>query len=221
MTEFVPENDVIIEKNVKETVADPSAGNTQGSTGAKPPINVETKKKKSGSFGIFRAALSMLRKRPGEKGAKKSITKQKSTASNANWTKLVGSMRPLCLQETPQSPTAAAAAPPPQPADETIEETIQLQKQPSAAESIEEMIPPASPFASSSSGTMSQYSSAASLQDLYNCSDDEDEDPDEVFDAITGDEMIDAKAEEFIAQFYKQIQLQNSAAYYQHRDRGI
>ncbi|PIN01023.1 hypothetical protein CDL12_26476 [Handroanthus impetiginosus] len=221
MTEFMPENDVIIAKNVKETVTDPAAVYTHGAAGAKPPVNVETKKKKRGAFGIFSAALFMLRKRPGEKGAKKSITNQNSTASNANWTKLVGSMRPLCLQETPQSPTAAAAAQTPQPADETTKEIIQLQKQPSAAESIEEMISPASPFSTSSSGTMSQYASAASLQDLYNCSDDEDEDPDEVFDAITGDEMIDAKAEEFIAQFYKQIQLQNSAAYYHHRDRGI
>lgn len=211
----MPENDVTIAKNVKETVTDPVDE-------AKPPTNIETKKKKSGSFGIFRAALFMLRKRPAEKEAKKSITKQNSKASNANWTKLVGSMRPLCLQETPESPTAAVAASPlPQTAHEKIEEKIQLQKQPSAAESIEEMIPPASPFASSSSGTMSQYASAASLQDLYNCSDDEDEDPDEVFDAITGDEMIDAKAEEFIAQFYKQIQLQNTAASYYHRDRGI
>ncbi|KAL1543987.1 hypothetical protein AAHA92_20896 [Salvia divinorum] len=69
----------------------------------------------------------------------------------------------------------------------------------------------------SSSCTMSQYASANNLRDL--CNDDEEErHPDEVFDAIEGDEMIDAKAEEFIALFYKSIHHQNSI----HRqDRGV
>ncbi|KAK6135052.1 hypothetical protein DH2020_031199 [Rehmannia glutinosa] len=167
MTEFMPRNDVIDIENVKESAYPTAAA-----------VNPPGKKKKSGAFGIFRAALLVLRKRRGgEKGAKNVLAKQNSTASNnSNWTKLVGSMRPLRLQETADSP----------PADEIIGE----------------IIPPASPTASSSCGTMSQYASATSLRDLDldNSSDDE-EDPDEVFDAITGDEMIDAKAEEFIAHF--------------------
>ncbi|KAI3449420.1 hypothetical protein Pfo_006085 [Paulownia fortunei] len=218
----MPKNDVIIAKNVKESATDPTADKTPAAAAAaapKPPINADKKKKKSGAFGIFRAALFMLRKKPGEKGTKKTITKQNSTASKANWTKLVGSMRPLSLQETDQSPPPQQQQPL---ATERIEEMIPPQKQPSAAERLEEMIPPASPAASSSCGTMSQYASAASLRDLYNSSDDE-EDPDEVFDAICGDEMIDAKAEEFIAQFYKQMQLQKTAPthHHHHHDRGI
>ncbi|XP_011079593.1 uncharacterized protein LOC105163072 [Sesamum indicum] len=114
-------------------------------------------------------------------------------------------MRPLRLPE-------AALSPPP--ALKDIEEMIP----PPVIESIEE-IKPASPEVSCS-GTMSQYASATSLRDL-DVSDDEEgeEDPDEVFDAITGDEMIDAKAEEFIAQFYRQIHLQNtktSATHHRH-----
>ncbi|KAL7112562.1 hypothetical protein ACP275_04G009800 [Erythranthe tilingii] len=254
MTESVPENDV----NLGELDTHVASDKTSAAADGKPPlVNAERKKKKSGAFGIFRAALLMLRKRPGEKkAAKKTVSKQKSTASNGSWAKLVGSMRPLSgLQEAPESsplhqPTPVAAAAddgetnPPQKqasavADEGAiedEQTIPAQKSASASPdpaeiSSEETISAASPAASSSSssssssrGTMSQYASAASLRDLYNSSDDEDEeeeDPDEVFDAITGDEMIDAKAEEFIAQFYKQIQLQNTAKTHHHYYRGI
>lgn len=206
MTEFMPENDVIIGKNMKESARDDTADNTGAAAEAvQPPLNDDKKKKKkSGAFGIFRAALYMLRKRPEEKeAAKRAINKQKSKGSKANWKTLVESMRPLHMQETPQSP---------------------LHQQPSPVpESMVEFFPPASPAASSSCGTLSQFASATSLVDLYN-SDDEEEaeaDPDEVFDAITGDEMIDAKAEEFIAQFYKQIQLQNTNTRQYQEDRGV
>ncbi|KAL7151113.1 hypothetical protein ABFS83_04G009300 [Erythranthe nasuta] len=247
MTESMPENDV----NVGELDAHVTSNETSAAADGKPPlVNSERKKKKSGAFGIFRAALLMLRKWPGEKkAAKKTVSKQKSTASNGSWAKLVGSMRPLSgLQEAPASspphqatPVAAAddgeTNPPQKQGAIEDEETIPAQKSASASPdpaeiSREETISAASPAASSSSssssssrGTMSQYASAASLRDLYNSSDDEDEeeeDPDEVFDAITGDEMIDAKAEEFIAQFYKQIQLQNTAkSHHHHYYRGI
>lgn len=60
---------------------------------------------------------------------------------------------------------------------------------------------------------MSQYASANNLQELYgenniNDDDEEEEDPDQAFDAMGGDDMIDAKAEIFIAQFYEQMRLQ-------------
>ncbi|KAG8389542.1 hypothetical protein BUALT_Bualt02G0240100 [Buddleja alternifolia] len=211
MTEFMPTNDNINTENVKieSTIAVvPTAVNTQ-SAADKPPIDVERRKKKrggGGGFGIFKAALFMLRARPaaaGEKEKKKSIGKQNSiTASNnANWTKLVGSMRPLHMQEVTESPPSSVAPDSPPPMKHHQQQ-------------------PESPATSSSGGTMSQYASASSLRDLYNSSDEEDEeeeDPDEVFDAICGDEMIDAKAEEFIAQFYKQIQLQKTAASHHHR----
>ncbi|KAL6564139.1 hypothetical protein OROMI_015589 [Orobanche minor] len=206
MSESIPENDVIISNNVKESTY--RTADAAYAAAADSP-NDRRKKKKSGAFGIFKAALFMMRKRRGDKsGAKPALAKQDSTAANntnnANWTKLVGSVRPLHLQETSQSP-------PPPPIAVSV------------AEKIREMIPPASPSAAStSSGTMSKYASAASLLDLDNSSDDEEEDPDEVFDALTGDEMIDAKAEEFIAQFYKQIQLQRTARTHRHHhSRGI
>ena len=62
--------------------------------------------------------------------------------------------------------------------------------------------------ASASSETMSQYASASNLQDLDEQEEDED-DPDKVFDAIGADDMIDAKAELFILQFYQQMRRQN------------
>ncbi|KAL6515939.1 hypothetical protein OROGR_019244 [Orobanche gracilis] len=201
MSESIPENDVIISKNVKESTYRAAAAAVDSPTDRRM-------KKKSGAFGIFKAALFMMRKRRGDiSGAKPVLAKQDSTAanntSNANWTKLVGSVRPLHLQETSQSPPPPIAV--------------------AVADEIRKMIPPASPSAAStSSGTMSKYASAASLLDLDNSSDEEEEDPDEVFDALTGDEMIDAKAEEFIAQFYKQIQLQRTARTHRHHhSRGI
>ncbi|XP_057800117.1 uncharacterized protein LOC131015711 [Salvia miltiorrhiza] len=154
-----------------------------------PPLSVEKrqqrKKNKSGAFGIFRAALYMLRKRTDEKEAAAATKKEKS--GGGDWKKIVESMRPLHVQEIPASPTHAAW-----PAGDMF----------GAAS-------PA-PSCSSSSGTMSQYASATNLRDLCNDDEEEERNPDEVFDAIEGDEMIDAKAEEFIAQFYRSIDHQNS-----------
>lgn len=192
MSEFMHENDV----NMKEEAM---ADTTNVTAAVLPPLAADKKlkkKKSSGPFGIFRAALYMLRKKPDEKEAKKAANKQKGK----DWKMIVEAMRPLHLPETPQSPMQSPPMFPPM------------------SPWADELISPASPAASSSCGTLSQYASAQNLQDLYN-SDDEEGDPDEVFDALTGDEMIDAKAEEFIAQFYKQIQLQNTSHYDQ--DRGV
>lgn len=197
MTESMPENDVFVSKNVEEEEYTAVAA-------VDPPAD-RRRKKKSGAFGIFKAALYMMRKRRGDKKSSAKINLVEPDAviaadidQNPNWTKLVGSVRPFHLQEITESPPSSPEA--------------------------KEMVPPASPAASSSRGTMSQYSSAASLLDLDNSSDEEEEDPDEVFDALTGDEMIDAKAEEFIAQFYKQMQLQTTNRYHNHHhqlSRGI
>ncbi|XP_042025707.1 uncharacterized protein LOC121772601 [Salvia splendens] len=142
-------------------------------TGSNPAYDIlakrQRKKKKSGAFGIFKAALYMLRKRTDEK---------KEKSSGGEWKKIMHSMRPLHVQEMPASPMVHAFG--------------------------------ADSPASSSSGTMSQYASANNLRDL--CKEDE------VFDAIEGDEMIDAKAEEFIARFYKSIHHQNSIHC---QDRGV
>ncbi|KAL3531519.1 hypothetical protein ACH5RR_010841 [Cinchona calisaya] len=142
------------------------------------------KKKKSGAFSFFRAALLAMR----SDSKKKEVVPPKS---NEKWKKIVGSMRPLHLQEN-QSPPPSLPPPSPARTAESLEDLNLIQQ-------------PSSPAPSSvSGGTMSQYASASNLQELDN----EESDPDEVFDAICGDEMIDAKAEEFIAQFYQQMKLQ-------------
>lgn len=111
-----------------------------------------------------------------------------------NWKKLVGSMRPLHLQDN-QSPPSPPALPPPV-------KTTSL-----PVDFSDQLYSPSS----SSVSTMSQYASANNLQELYNESDSEEEDPDQVFDAIGADEMIDTKAENFIAQFYEQMRRQSDS----------
>ncbi|KAG6436045.1 hypothetical protein SASPL_100926 [Salvia splendens] len=68
-----------------------------------PPVKAEKrqqrKKKKRGAFGIFKAALYMLRKRPDEK---------KEKSGGGEWKKIVHSMRPLHVQEMPASPRVHA-----------------------------------------------------------------------------------------------------------------
>lgn len=56
----------------------------------------------------------------------------------------------------------------------------------------------------------SRYASAKDLLelDLKGESSDDDDDSDEEMDNNVGDEMIDAKADEFIAKFYNQMKLQ-------------
>lgn len=185
MAEFNEKSDAAMDTMAREEPI------SYGNAVALPPLTGDTRrKKKSGAFGIFRAALVMLRKRTDDE---KEAKKEKS--NRGDWKKIVGSMRPLHVQETPESPMYAMS-----PASETCSYMS------------------ASPAPSTSSGTMSQYASALNLRDLCNSDDEEEErDPDEVFDAITGDEMIDSKAEEFIAQFYKQIEHQNSVS----RDRKV
>ncbi|TMX01831.1 hypothetical protein EJD97_023501 [Solanum chilense] len=158
-------------------------------------------KKKQGAFGFLRAASLKFRRRSLD------LKQQKFTPEPAppvdskgeNWKKLVGSMRPLHLQDN-QSPPSPRDTQPPPPA-KTTSLPVEFSEQFSSMYS---------PTPSTSSiSTMSQYASANNLQDLYDDDEEEEEeDPDQVFDAIGGDDMIDAKAENFIAQFYEQMRLQ-------------
>lgn len=188
MTGFNPEYDVVPKAEAAAVL---------------PPMKAEKRqqrKKKSGAFGIFRAALYMLRKSTDEKEA--AAKKEKSGGGGGDWKKMVGSIRPMHGQEAPASPMHMMSP-------------VHMMSPGS-----DHWTSPASSSASSC-GTMSRYASAPNLRDLCDGEEEIEEserDPDEVFDAITGDEMIDVKAEEFIAQFYKQIQHQNSI----HRqNRGV
>ncbi|KAK3020576.1 hypothetical protein RJ639_046926 [Escallonia herrerae] len=162
-------------------------------TAEKWTINGQKKKKKKrGAFSLLKAALFILRQKPGEKSKRVQL----EVASSGNWKKMLGSMRPLHLQDNPSPPPPSVVV---------------------SIEQFEDVLPPASPAPSTSSaGTMSQYASANNLQELdkHEESDDEDDETDKEFDDKAGDEMIDAKAEEFIAHFYEQMRLQH------HRTRG-
>lgn len=160
----------------------------------KQELEKKKKKKKAGPFSFFRVALVALRS---DNKKKPSLRKATSVVdmNDANWKKIVGSMRPLHLQDD--------KSPAPSPGRGTWDDLVYNHSH-----------PPSSP-SSSSVSTLSQYASASNLQALDDVGD-EDEDPDVVFDAIRGDEMIDYKAEEFIAQFYQQMQMDK----YPHHHRG-
>ncbi|KAI5680506.1 hypothetical protein M9H77_01733 [Catharanthus roseus] len=178
----------------------------------KPSINnnAEKKLKKRGSFGFFKAALSMVRRSRSSSDVKKKpppieipkpsdeeVAVPNNNSKGENWKKIVGSIRPLHVPDN-NTPTALS----PSTTVDCFDDLI-----PNASSC---SFPSPSVYDGSSIGSMSQYASASNLQDLddNNNSDNENDDPDEVFDAIGGDEMIDAKAEEFIAQFYLQMKLQ-------------
>ncbi|XP_019162033.1 PREDICTED: uncharacterized protein LOC109158603 [Ipomoea nil] len=144
-----------------------------------------TKKKRTRSFSLLKAALNIFHDKPSEKEENKKPKKKSN-----DWKRVVESMRPLTLQDKSPSPSPSVPRSPSSSFENlTLYGTV-----------------PVSPSVSSVSSRsgMSQYASAPNLQALDTGSDD----PDEVFDAIGGDEMIDVKAEEFITQFYKQMKLQ-------------
>ncbi|XP_030532742.1 uncharacterized protein LOC115742529 [Rhodamnia argentea] len=183
---------------------------------AKPPP-VPTKKK-HGAMHLLRAALFMIRRGSGKK-SKTSL--QIEVGANGMLNKVVGSMRPLHMQSH-ESPLHEAAAVPaaavlalPSPGDHFVDV---FPASPMSAPSR-----PYSPSHSSTSGSTSRYASAVNLQELVEGeSDDEDEDEDDggIYCTNGGDDMIDAKAEEFIAQFYQQMKAQNYNEMIRRRGKG-
>ena len=160
----------------------------------KPTTTNDGNKKNRNAFSLLKALL-MFRQRPNRK-SKKPV--QVEAAANGNWKKIVGSMRPLHLQEDNPSPPS------------TPEKPAAVLQLPEQAEYVLQAASPS--HSTSSAGTMSQYASANNLQELdkHDGNDDDDDDSDKFFDGVAGDVMIDAKAEEFIAQFYKQMRLQRN-----------
>ncbi|CAL5194509.1 unnamed protein product [Lathyrus oleraceus] len=170
------------------------------------PTPILTKKKNHGPMRAFRVALHMMR----GNSKKPNIISTHDESKNA-WKKLVGSMRPLHLQSN-QSPRLSS-----QSNGKKFDQMIALPP-PSPSESIgggsafvdfstdEE---PFSPF--SPSPTSSRYASAIGLNELVS-SDEENDRPkvikEECNENGDGDEKIDSKAEDFIAQFYHQMRLQ-------------
>lgn len=142
-------------------------------------------KKRRGGMRLLKVALFMIRRRS-EK------SKSVNMASRGLWKRLVGSMRPLHLQGNTPAPAPPAIEQEPNMTPKTeLYEDVQFGP----------VSPRGAASSSSSVDSMSRYASAVNLQELDPTNGDEDDEED-------GDEMIDAKAEQFIAQFYEQIKLQ-------------
>lgn len=99
--------------------------------------------------------------------------------------RLVGSMRPLHLQTNGESPAKSQ----PESPSMTSSSSSEMSSQYGSAANLQEM-----------DKCESRYASAVNLRDM-----DVEDSYDEIDD---GDEMIDVKAEVFIAKFYEQIRIQ-------------
>ncbi|KAE9598228.1 hypothetical protein Lal_00004055 [Lupinus albus] len=185
------------------------------------PRSILPRKRKHGPMHAFRVALFMMR------GHKKKLKVLPiDDESKSVWRKLVGSMRPLHLQSnqfiqnTLSSPTSS------------VEDEGDQAVTPTSNVSVEEPFspsPPSSRYASAvglnelvpcddDNEKHSRYASAIGLNEFVQ-SDEDNENREEIAEEESkengygygdndGDHMIDAKADEFIAQFYKQIRLQ-------------
>ncbi|XP_022769522.1 uncharacterized protein LOC111313051 [Durio zibethinus] len=169
------------------------------------------KRKRSAGMRFLKAVLYMLQSKSSKS---KSQSIQVNVASNFSWKGLVGSMRPMHLQSNQSPPPPIDAKPAIMPELEPI----------SVGEQTEEPItPPLSPMTyfspqSPSSSISSTYGSANDLTQYDSPSNQEIHviklcegitEQECRYDDEAGDEMIDAKAEEFIANFYHQMRLQN------------
>lgn len=115
------------------------------------------------------------------------------------WRRLLGSVRPLHIHGNVSPPTAARdTSLPPLKRKEDFEEALAT---PLPSHSTSPSSSSVSRTSRCSSFGTSQYASATNLEELDDNTDGDD-------DENGGDEMIDAKAEEFIAQFYEQMRRQ-------------
>ncbi|XP_022152757.1 uncharacterized protein LOC111020397 [Momordica charantia] len=165
----------------------------------------EAKNNTNGAGQIFKVAFFMLRRRQ----SKKSKVSVDMGPDKGMWRRLLGSMRPLHIHDNEESAPVA-----------TVESVTPSTK---SKEDFEDALPMAlpspsplsssSPTSRSSSFNTSHYVSAANLQDLDDIGNDDNDDQRSTRDDGEGDEMIDAKAEEFIAQFYEQMRRQRYDIY--------
>jgi len=154
-------------------------------------------RKKPGGMNIFRAAM-LRRRRCAKKKAGVSIDSDPS--SRGMLTKVVGSMRPLHLHghRSPQHPRASGSVTPPSTNEGYEDELL------SPVSAPRKMTRSSSRSSASEEGG-SWFASAVNLADLDCGSEDSDHD----HGIEEGDETIDVKAEQFIAQFYEQMRTQN------------
>ncbi|CAB4291912.1 unnamed protein product [Prunus armeniaca] len=161
-----------------------------GPTSAAAPA--PKKKRSGGAMHILQLAVFMLRRRHRSDRKSKPTSfegqAQAVTSTKGTWKRLVGSIRPLHLQTTSNStPPSSVHTPAP---SERYEDVLPPPMSPARTDDL-----------SSEDGMTSRYASAVNLQELDRT--DEDNDNASIVNA-----NIDAKAEEFIAQFYQQMRLQ-------------
>ncbi|XP_019054589.1 PREDICTED: uncharacterized protein LOC104605127 [Nelumbo nucifera] len=151
--------------------------------------------KKRGTLRLIKAALLKL----GRRSSGKSKSAHVGVETKGVWKGILGTMSLLRLHhQSPQLPIT--------PADHTTRpEEESFQPPPALVQA------PQSTYLSPSSSyqSLSRYTSAQNLQELDNSEDDVDD----------GDEMIDAKAEEFITNFYEQIRLQRLESMNRHKSQ--
>lgn len=153
------------------------------------PHGLPQKAKKRGALQLLRVVLLML-KRPSSK------SKSVEMASRTTWRRLVDSMRHFHLQSNKTPPTSIQAVPINSPLSQHF-------MSPYESNSLS-----ASSSTPSFEGLTSSYASANNLRELDGLEPIEDLDEEFVYDGDGGDDMIDQKAEEFIAMFYNQIKQQ-------------
>ncbi|KAI3980684.1 hypothetical protein MKX01_025249 [Papaver californicum] len=167
------------------------------------------KQKKRSRFQMLKVALFMIR----GQSNKKSKPVHVDVASKGIWKKLVGAMRPLHHQglfnQNSPPPLITGSSD-----DATIlPDVVVIDDNSPPHDGVfsppilsPQVYHPDTPSSSSSvADSMSRYASAQDLQELDKNGESNNGD-DEYF--FGGDEYIDAKAEEFIAQFYEQMRLQ-------------
>ncbi|KAG6575790.1 hypothetical protein SDJN03_26429, partial [Cucurbita argyrosperma subsp. sororia] len=158
----------------------------------------QTKKKSNRAMQIFKLSLFMLRRR-----SKKSKASVDMGSDKGLWQRLLASIRPLHIEDNESPPTIVHTSLAPKPKEVYEESPIPLSSSPSSSFSSSTLF---SCTSMSSSFCTRQHASEPNLQELDN--DSESDNDENTIDG--GDEMIDAKADEFIAQFYEQMRRQQN-----------
>ncbi|KAK1356890.1 hypothetical protein POM88_050146 [Heracleum sosnowskyi] len=198
-------------------------------------INGGKKKKR---FSLFRTAMVLLRNRPNEKPKAANIfnvpkCNDISESDGKYWKKVVGSMRPLHMQDSlstpPQSPVpdkafcvASTSSTSERSEDDIFSSSPSLSTTSwgtttsASTTSLQDLAGSGTLIKKSESthslrkmsDNMSRYASALNLHDLgmdEDIEEDDEDDGDNVLENCEADNMIDSKADEFIARFYEQM----------------
>ncbi|KAL9285421.1 hypothetical protein AtEden1_Chr4g0274181 [Arabidopsis thaliana] len=165
--------------------------------GGQEEIKNMKKKKRSRGFHVIGVVLYMLRRR-----------RRSKPLNNGFWRRVVESFGQLKNDNVTVLPSSSNITILP-PSSSPVTDEVPA----SSDDQVSEMVEVLTATSSSCSSGISGYGSAKSLRDMdFLDEDDDDDDDDEYYgNDDGGDEMIDAKAEEFIVRFYEQMRMQNQA----------